>query len=77
MEVDGFGNAEVRLPEAAVLDNIQTVQRRAMLPLSESLTHYTDDAGKKKVASYKPGARINLDIEMETGTGKTYGHLDF
>jgi type III restriction enzyme len=75
MEVDGFGNAEVRLPEAAVMDNIHTVQRRAMLPLSESLTHYTDDAGKKKVASYKPGARINLDIEMETGTGKTYVYI--
>jgi type III restriction enzyme len=36
MEVDGFGNAEVRLPETNVLDNIRTVQRRAMLPSSDS-----------------------------------------
>jgi type III restriction enzyme len=75
MEVDGFGNAEVRLPAEAVLDNIRTVQRLAMLPLSDSLTHFTDDAGKKKPTSYKPGTRINLDIEMETGTGKTYVYI--
>lgn len=75
MEVDGFGNAEVRLTDAAVLDNIRAVQRRAMLPPSDSLSHFTDDAGKKKASSYKPGARINLDVEMETGTGKTYVYI--
>ena len=75
MEVDGFGNAGVRLADATVPDNIRAVQRRAMLPPSESLTLFTDDAGKKRPAGYKPGARINLDVEMETGTDKTYGYI--
>jgi type III restriction enzyme len=75
MEVDGFGNAPIKLPEDMLLDNIRKVQRRAVLNLSDSLAHYTDDKGKKKPASYKPGARINLDVEMETGTGKTYVYI--
>jgi type III restriction enzyme len=75
MEVDGFGNAPVKLPEDVLLENIRKVQRGAMLPPSDSLTHYTDDKGKKKPASYKPGAQINLDVEMETGTGKTYVYI--
>ncbi|MCY0150203.1 DEAD/DEAH box helicase family protein [Hoeflea sp. G2-23] len=75
MEVDGFGNSPIKLPEDVLLDNIRKVQRRAVLPLSESLTHHIDDKGKKKPAKYKPGARINLDVEMETGTGKTYVYI--
>lgn len=76
MEVEGFGNAPVKLPEDVLLENIRKVQRGAMLPPSDSLTHHTDDKGKTKPASYKPGAQINLDVEMETGTGKTYVHQD-
>lgn len=75
MEVDGFGNGAIRLPEQALLDNISKVQRSAMLPVSDSLTYFTDDRGKKKPASYKPGAVVNLDVEMETGTGKTYVYI--
>jgi type III restriction enzyme len=75
MEVEGFGNAPLKLPDDVLLDNIRKVQRRAVLPLSDSLAHYTDDKGKKKAVSYKPGARINLDVEMETGTGKTYVYI--
>lgn len=45
-----------------MLDNIQQVQRQQNLPLSESLV-------KTKVA------KLNLDIEMETGTGKTYCYI--
>lgn len=75
MEVEGFGNAPIKLPEDVLLDNIRKVQRRAVLPLSNSLAYYTDDKGKKKAASYKPGAWINLDVEMETGTGKTYVYI--
>ena len=30
---------------------------------------------KLKSISYKPGARLNLDIEMETSTGKTYCYI--
>lgn len=75
MEVDGFGNGAIKLPEQALLDNISKVQRRAMLPVSDSLSYFTDEKGKKKPVSYKPGAGINLDVEMETGTGKTYVYI--
>ena len=54
-----FRNADFTLSEAALLDNIHAVQRSQNLPLSDTLV-------KNKVA------RVNLDIEMETGTGKTY-----
>lgn len=58
----GFKNAELTLNEVALLDNIQQAQRQQNLPLSESLV-------KTKVA------KLNLDIEMETGTGKTYCYI--
>lgn len=74
MEIAGFGNAEL-LQSLDLLGNIHKVQRRALLPLSESLTSYVDDKGKAKPRSYNPGARVNLDVEMETGTGKTYVYL--
>jgi len=64
-ELTGFKNAEVALPDAKLLENIQAVQRRQNLPLSQSLA-----AGKL------PGVcGINLDIDMETGTGKTYCYI--
>jgi type III restriction enzyme len=59
---DGFKNADLALTEPQLLDNIQQVQRGQNLPMSESLI-------KTKVA------RINLDVEMETGTGKTYCYI--
>lgn len=45
-----------------MLDNIQAVQRQQMLPVSDSL-----------LAS--AGCKYNLDVEMETGTGKTYCYI--
>lgn len=75
MDEDGFRNADLMLTEAQVLANIQKVQKNQNLPQSASLVSYVDDKGKAKKASYKPGARINLDIEMETGTGKTYCYI--
>lgn len=59
---DGFRNADLKLGDAALLDNIQKVQRSQNLPVSSELA-------KTKVA------KINLDIEMETGTGKTYCYI--
>jgi type III restriction enzyme len=59
---DGFKNADLALSELQVLANIKDVQRRQNLPLSDKL-----------IAS--AGCRINLDIEMETGTGKTYCYI--
>lgn len=59
---DGFKNADLTLSELVLLDNIHAVQRAQNLPLSDALT-------KTRVA------KINLDIEMETGTGKTYCYI--
>lgn len=59
----GYGNSPLLLSSAQLLDNIQAVQRRTSgLPLSGEL-----------VAS--PAAGLNLDVEMETGTGKTYVYI--
>ena len=59
---DGFKNAEVKLSERQLLENLQKVQRHQNLPISETLV-------KTKVSP------LNLDIEMETGTGKTYCYI--
>lgn len=61
-ELSGFKNADLALPLQQVLLNIQAVQRRQNLPVSSSLV-------STKVCP------INLDIEMETGTGKTYCYI--
>lgn len=59
---EGFKNADLALTELQVLTNIKDVQHSQDLPISDNL-----------VAS--AGCRINLDIEMETGTGKTYCYI--
>ena len=56
------GNADIQLPEHVVLGNIKTVQKR------QNLTQSSDLAKKS-------GCSFNLDIEMETGTGKTYCYI--
>ncbi|MBF2052718.1 MAG: DEAD/DEAH box helicase family protein [Candidatus Sericytochromatia bacterium] len=62
LDAAGFKNAELRLSEAQVLENIQRVQKQQNLPLSDKLVR-------------SPAAPINLDVEMETGTGKTYCYI--
>ncbi|PUE22905.1 restriction endonuclease subunit R [Limnohabitans sp. MMS-10A-160] len=57
-----FRNADFTLSDMALLDNIRAVQQRQNLPVSDTLL-------KTKVA------KVNLDIEMETGTGKTYCYI--
>lgn len=61
-EDSGFKNTELVIPTSARLENIHAVQRRQNLPLSVSLV-------STKVCP------VNLDIEMETGTGKTYCYI--
>ena len=75
MQDDGFRNADITLGPHQILKNIQTVQKRQNLPISDRLDIYTDDRGKQKPNSYLPGSKYNLDIEMETGTGKTYCYI--
>ena len=55
----GFRNHEFLISEDELLGNIQGVQRKQNLPIDNELIK-------------KPESDINLDIEMETGTGKTY-----
>jgi type III restriction enzyme len=62
LETDGFKNADLALTPGQLLENIHAVQRRQNLPLSTALV-------KTKVCD------INLDVEMETGTGKTYCYV--
>jgi type III restriction enzyme len=59
---EGFKNADLALTELQVLANIKDVQHRQNLPVSDKLVT-------------SAGCRINLDIEMETGTGKTYCYI--
>lgn len=61
----GLRNAEIMLGPGRLLENIQTAQRSRNLPLSKALI-------SSKAAA--PGAP-NLDVEMETGTGKTYVYI--
>ncbi|WP_284446742.1 type III restriction-modification system endonuclease [Fluviibacter phosphoraccumulans] len=58
----GFKNADLKLTDIALLENIAQVQHQQNLPQSSELV-------KTKVS------RVNLDIEMETGTGKTYCYI--
>ena len=58
----GFKNSDLAIPLGQVLTNVHGIQLRQNLPLSQGL----------KVSA---GCAINLDIEMETGTGKTYCYI--
>lgn len=61
----GLRNTEIALTPPQILANVQAVQRERGLPLSKDLK----DPVKKSAAP------INLDVEMETGTGKTYVYI--
>ena len=76
LELDpGFKNASLSIHENAILENIKTVQKGFNIPLSNALTEFRNASYQPMSATYKPGCDINLDIEMETGTGKTYCYL--
>ncbi|MCK9303799.1 MAG: DEAD/DEAH box helicase family protein [Bacteroidales bacterium] len=62
LDADGFRNAAIILSESQILKNIQDVQLRQNLPLSDELVK----------SAISP---VNLDVEMETGTGKTYCYI--
>jgi type III restriction enzyme len=62
LDEPGFRNAPIMLNEQQLLANIIAVQQRQQIPHSTTLT--------RTVA-----CPINLDIEMETGTGKTYVYI--
>ena len=60
---DGYRNAEVELSEKQLLENLRTVQTLTDVPPSKTLAT-VDGLGI-----------VNLDVEMETGTGKTYVYI--
>jgi type III restriction enzyme len=60
---EGLRNADLRLTRAQLRTNIRAVQQRQHLAPSD-------------VLASSRAAPINLDIEMETGTGKTYVYID-
>ena len=78
-----FANSSIALSDAQMLENVQAVQRRQNLPLTQALTDFTalNARGERVAASaaYKrsalSAARVHLDVEMETGTGKTYCYV--
>ena len=80
---EGFKNADLALSDDQILENIQTVQRRQNLAVSQALTDFTTIDQKGDLIPVKSGYRkdalaatcIHLDIEMETGTGKTYCYI--
>ena len=56
---EGIRNYPLQLSESALLHNIQKVQQDQNLPIDSKLIK-------------TPVCGVNLDVEMETGTGKTY-----
>ena len=81
LETDGFRNDDLVLTESRILENIQKVQRAQNIPQSQSINQFKtikknkfvfDKAYTKKALEI---SRYHLDIEMETGTGKTYCYI--
>lgn len=60
----GFGNANIELNDEKLLDNINALQDENNIKRSSSLSKPFGNA-----------CRCALDIEMETGTGKTYCYI--
>jgi type III restriction enzyme len=61
-EEAGFKNGDIKINLPQVLENIQKVQLQQYLPAATQLE-------SNKICT------INLDVEMETGTGKTYCYI--
>jgi len=79
-DAHGLRNEGLVLGDAKILDNIQKIQRKAIasnmaLTVDKGLT---DAKGKVWYPAPERGAQsgsYNFDVEMETGTGKTYVYL--
>ena len=60
-ESTSYRNAGIELSDGELLRNIREIQNRRDIPESGALSHEL--------------GRVGLDIEMETGTGKTYVYI--
>lgn len=57
----GYSNARINLSDEDLFDNIKEIQKSSDIPLSEKLSNEV--------------GRCSIDVEMETGTGKTYVYI--
>ncbi|MGN0907114.1 MAG: type III restriction-modification system endonuclease [Bullifex sp.] len=57
----GYSNAKIALSDADLLNNINNIQRKSNIPVSSVLS--------------KSIGGCSIDVEMETGTGKTYVYI--
>lgn len=58
---DGFGNSDLVLNDEQLLNNIKNIQSLNNINISDKLIKHL--------------GRCSLDVEMETGTGKTYVYI--
>jgi len=78
---EAFRNHEIVLPQSQLLTNLQQVQRDQNLLISTGLTdfktikknQFVPDPKYTKLATAI--SDLHLDVEMETGTGKTYCYI--
>lgn len=61
VDASGFRNQEIIIPDSKLLENIRSIQALNNIKQSNTLT--------------KDIGRVSLDVEMETGTGKTYCYI--
>ncbi len=59
---DGIKNSDLTISKEQILENIQAVQQKDDLPVSEHLESTTV-------------SNVNIEVEMETGTGKTFVYI--
>ncbi|MBO4664823.1 MAG: DEAD/DEAH box helicase family protein [Bacteroidaceae bacterium] len=64
LDIIGYRNRELKIAHSQVLENIKGIQRHSFLAESSQL---------EQMQGYDNG--INLTVEMETGTGKTYTYI--
>ncbi len=64
LDIIGYRNRDVKIANSQVLENIKGIQRHNYLAESNQL---------EQMQGYDNG--INLTVEMETGTGKTYTYI--
>ena len=64
LDSSGFENASIELSDAQLFDNIRALQLENNIKQSSALSKL-----------YGQNCRLALDVEMETGTGKTYCYI--
>jgi type III restriction enzyme len=82
-DAEGFRNADLTLTDTQLLENVRAAQRRQNLRQSPSLTEFVTRNGNGNptpapttyLKHMAEASKLHLDVEMETGTGKTYCYI--